>query len=111
MRPLARTPGNPYDLASVWERIRRMPRVAKFVLACAALLMSTTLYAEDAKTPRPEGVVGDGVPAFTVRPGYRVTLVAKDLGEARFLAFDEAGTLYVSQPKDGTILALKDTDS
>ena len=59
----------------------------------------------------PEGVVGDGVPAFTVRPGYRVTLVAKDLGEARFLAFDEAGTLYVSQPKEGAILSLKDTDS
>jgi glucose/arabinose dehydrogenase len=40
-----------------------------------------------------------------------VTLVAKDLDEARFLAFDESGTLYVSQPKEGVILALKDTDS
>src|SRR3954471_5806679 len=61
--------------------------------------------------PKAQGVVGEGVPAFTVRPGYKVTLVAKDLGEARFLAFDESGTLYVSQPKDGTILSLKDTDS
>jgi glucose/arabinose dehydrogenase len=40
-----------------------------------------------------------------------VTLVAKDLGEARFMALDEAGTLYVSQPKEGNVLALKDTDN
>ena len=77
------------------------------LLAC--LLVAARVYAEDA--PRAQGVVGEDVPAFTVRPGYRVTLVAKDLGEARFLAFDDAGTLYVSQPKAGSILALRDTDS
>src|SRR5689334_660621 len=64
-----------------------------------------------AEPPKAQGVVGEGVRAFTVRPGYRVTLVAKDLGEARFLAFDDKGTLYVSQPKAGTILALRDIDS
>src|SRR3954463_13971755 len=61
--------------------------------------------------PRAQGILGEGVPPFTVRPGYRVTLVAKDLGEARFITFDDAGTLYVSQPKAGAILALRDTDS
>src|SRR5688500_12976931 len=75
----------------------------------ACLLAAGPVSADD--PPRPQGVVGDDVPAFTVRPGYRVTLVAKDLGEARFLAFDDAGTLYVSQPKAGSILALRDTDS
>lgn len=63
-----------------------------------------------ADAPRPQGVLGDGVPKFTVRPGYRVSLVAKDLKEARFLTFDDAGTLYVSQPSAGSILALRDTD-
>jgi len=73
------------------------------------LLIPAPAYAQD--SPRPQGVVGEDVPPFAVRPGYRVTLVAKDLGEARFLAFDDAGTLYVSQPKAGKILALRDTDS
>src|SRR5688500_6251465 len=75
----------------------------------ACLLAAGPVSADD--PPRPQGVVGDDVPAFTVRPGYRVTLVAKDLEDARFLEFDDAGTLYVSQPKAGTILALRDTDS
>jgi glucose/arabinose dehydrogenase len=61
--------------------------------------------------PRAQGVLGDGVPKFAVRPGYRVTLAAQDLGEARFLAFDDGGTLYVSQPKKGAIVALRDEDS
>lgn len=67
-------------------------------------------FAQDPETPRPQGVLADGVPKFTVRPGYRVSIVAKDLKEARFIAFDDAGTLYVSQPQAGAILALRDTD-
>ena len=63
------------------------------------------------EAPKAQGVVGEGVPPFAVRPGYKVTLVAKDLDEARFLTFDDKGTLYVSQPKAGAILALRDTDS
>src|SRR5688500_8866747 len=64
-----------------------------------------------ADVPRAQGVLGDGVPKFTVRPGYRVTLVAQDLKEARFITFDDAGTLYLSQPNStGSILALRDTD-
>ncbi|PQV63214.1 Glucose/arabinose dehydrogenase, beta-propeller fold [Abditibacterium utsteinense] len=51
--------------------------------------------------------LGEGVPAFQVRPGFRVTLVAKDFGEARFIEFDDKGTLYVSQPGSGTIAALR----
>src|SRR3954469_7011818 len=61
--------------------------------------------------PKAQGVLGEGVPAFAVRPGYRMTLVAKDLEEVRFMAFDESGTLYVSQPKAGAILALRDVDN
>ena len=56
------------------------------------------------------GSVGEGVPAFVVRPGYRVELAADDLGEARFMEFDDAGTLYLSQPRAGKIVTLKAND-
>lgn len=42
--------------------------------------------------------VGPKVPAFWVRPGYRVTLVADDLKNARFMALDGKGDLYLSRP-------------
>ncbi|HEX8464443.1 MAG TPA: hypothetical protein VF627_07475 [Abditibacterium sp.] len=53
------------------------------------------------------GQVGPNVPAFTVRPGFRVSLVAQNFGEARFLQFDDKGTLYVSQPGSGSISTLR----
>jgi len=37
-------------------------------------------------------------PPFWVRPGYKVTLVAQKVGNARFMAFDDKGTLYISRP-------------
>jgi glucose/arabinose dehydrogenase len=74
------------------------------------LALSLPCFGQDPATPRPQGVLADRVPKFTVRPGYRVSLVADDLKEARFLTFDDGGTLYVSQPSAGSILALRDTD-
>ena len=57
------------------------------------------------------GSVGEGVPeGFAVREGYRVTLAAEDLPEARFLQFGDDGTLYLSQPRSGQIMSLKDAD-
>ncbi len=55
-----------------------------------------------------KGSVGEGVPNFTVRAGYRVTLASPDLGEARFMEWDDKGTLFVSQPNRGKIIALTD---
>ena len=52
-------------------------------------------------------VVGPGVPAFQVRPGYRVDLVAGDIGEVRFIEFGKPGILYVSQPRTGAIVTLQ----
>jgi glucose/arabinose dehydrogenase len=57
-----------------------------------------------------EGIRGANVPEFQVRPGYRVTLVAEGIRGARFLEFDDRGTLFVSQPRQGTIHALRDED-
>jgi glucose/arabinose dehydrogenase len=83
---------------------------AAWLLALSPLLFPTIGPAQDADAPRAQGVLGEGVPKFTVRPGYKVTLAAENLGEVRFITFDDAGTLYLSQPKAGTILALRDTD-
>jgi glucose/arabinose dehydrogenase len=47
---------------------------------------------------------------FTVRAGYKVTVAVPDLPAARFLAFDDRGTLYVSRPDRGDIVAFKDPD-
>lgn len=58
------------------------------------------------------GTVGEGVPAFTVRAGYRVEVAVKRglVEEARFMEFGDEGTLFVSQMKHGRIVALRDTD-
>lgn len=57
------------------------------------------------------GETGPGVPAFDVRKGYRVTLAAEDFGRpARFLEVGSDGTLFVSQPQPGKIIALQDKD-
>ncbi|HEX2971831.1 MAG TPA: PQQ-dependent sugar dehydrogenase [Tepidisphaeraceae bacterium] len=58
----------------------------------------------------PAEPLGPGVPPFYVRSGYRVTLAADKLEEARFLEFDNRGNLYVSQPAAGRILLLRDLD-
>jgi glucose/arabinose dehydrogenase len=56
------------------------------------------------------GSVGQGVPAFEVRQGYRVTLAAQNFGAARHMELDDKGTLFVSQPAAGKVVALSDKD-
>jgi len=58
----------------------------------------------------PAEALGPGVPKFTVRTGYKVTLAAEGLTEARFMEIDDKGTLYVSQNRGGNIVALSDKD-
>jgi glucose/arabinose dehydrogenase len=48
--------------------------------------------------------------ALRVPPGFRIEVFARDLGRARFLALDPRGTLLVSVPRSGRILALPDDD-
>ncbi len=50
--------------------------------------------------------VGPGVPDFWVRPGYKVTLVADDLKNARFMVLDGKGSLFLSRPDRGDVLRL-----
>lgn len=57
------------------------------------------------------GTLGEGMPEFRVRDGYHVSLASKQLPEARFIEFDDNGTLYVSAPRKGEIYTLRDTDN
>jgi glucose/arabinose dehydrogenase len=43
-------------------------------------------------------------------PGFAIEFFARDLGFARFLALDPRGTLLVSVPRSGRVLALPDDD-
>ena len=72
----------------------------KTLVALGGLLICAT-------AAQARGTVGPGVPAFSVRDGYKVTLVAQDFGQGRFLQLGENGTLYVSQPNQGSISTLK----
>lgn len=72
----------------------------KSLVALSGLLLCAT-------TSHAAGVTGPGVPAFTVRDGYSVTLVGKDLGETRFIEPGAPDILYLSQPNTGAISTLK----
>lgn len=50
------------------------------------------------------------VAEFTVREGFEVTVAVPGPENARFMEFGSDGTLYVSRPRAGDILALRDTD-
>jgi glucose/arabinose dehydrogenase len=48
--------------------------------------------------------------ALRLPPGFSISVFARGLGAARFLAVDPRGTLLVSIPRSGRIVALPDTD-
>lgn len=58
------------------------------------------------------GEVGEDVPPFVVRPGYRVTVASTPglLRDAQFLAAAPRGILFVAEPAHGTIVLLRDDD-
>lgn len=91
--------------------------IHRLACAIALLVLVTPPVRAQEKVARGAGTVGPNVPAFDVRAGYHVTLAAEDFGEARFLEFDDRGTLFVSQPGGGrrggggTIRALRDADN
>ena len=83
----------------------------KIIIATVVAFCSSIAFAQ-----LPENIEsdrGEDVPAFKVRPGYRVTRVVPDkaIKEARFLEFSDDGkTLFVSQRENGAIIALRDPD-
>ena len=69
-------------------------------MALSGLLLCAT-------TSHAAGTVGAGVPNFSVRDGYTVTLAGQDLGDTRFIEPGAAGILYLSQPGQKTISTLQ----
>jgi glucose/arabinose dehydrogenase len=72
----------------------------------------------EANQPAASAATGPIAPAdapevakFTVRAGYEVSVAVLDLPGARMLEIDDRGTLYVSRPQMGDIVALRDTDA
>ena len=54
--------------------------------------------------PTSQGDLGPGVPVgFWVRPGFRVSVAVPRIEDARFMAFDDKGRLYVSRPDHGDV--------
>ncbi|MBI4637640.1 MAG: sorbosone dehydrogenase family protein [Candidatus Rokubacteria bacterium] len=49
-------------------------------------------------------------PRLTLPPGFQIQVFAAGLGAARFMALDPTGTVLVSVPSEGRILALPDRD-
>ncbi len=88
--------------------------IPKYLLGAALLSFAAAASAQDTAINSKVaggGSVGPGVPAFTVRAGYRVTLASNDIGNARFMEFDGTGkTLFVSQNRRNKIIALQDKD-
>lgn len=68
--------------------------------------------AQDVNQPPAPGSVplAPEIERFTVRSGFKVTLAADAIDAARFLEVDDKGTLYVSRPTLGDIIALTDKD-
>jgi glucose/arabinose dehydrogenase len=75
------------------------------LISLIVLALTTSTFAQT-QPARGGGERGPSVPDFWVRPGYRVTLAADKLPEARFMEFDDKGTLYLSQPGAGSITTL-----
>ena len=49
-------------------------------------------------------------PTLKVPPGFAIDVFADQVGSVRFMAVDPAGTLLVSEPSSGRVLALPDRD-
>lgn len=93
------------------------------LLVLASGLSATTVMAQDAGVPgrtspefRIEGNINKPTqlapdPAkLRVPDGYRVDVVASDLGNARMLAVAADGTVYVTRRSEADVLMLKDAD-
>jgi glucose/arabinose dehydrogenase len=87
--------------------MRGAPRRAAIRLA-AALLPTLLLAGCWGFDPTPAPAADQA--SLRLPAGFAIEVFARDLGPARFLAVDPAGTLLVSVPRNGRVLALPDDD-
>lgn len=85
-------------------RLRAAPPCPVRAAALAGLVLGACAGAEPVPAP------ADPAATLRVPPGFRVQVFAHDLGFPRMLAVDPEGTLLVSVPRQGRVLALPDDD-
>jgi glucose/arabinose dehydrogenase len=98
-----------------------MKRVIFLVTLCAALLLIALFAWKNFRgigpaVRKPPQDIADLIrrdpngPPLRLAPGFSLSVFARDLGKPRVLVLDRNGTLLVSIPSSGTILALPDRD-
>jgi glucose/arabinose dehydrogenase len=80
-------------------RVRRASRVCGATLALAGCVGFL-----------PEPAPSADLSTIRLPPGFAIEFFARDLGYPRFLALDSRGTLLVSVPRAGRVIALPDDD-
>jgi len=80
--------------------------VWRYIMGC--ILILGIFITAGGWTPAEAQSLGEDVPDFSVRPGYRVTLAADNIDNARFMETNSDGTVYISRPRHGDILSLRD---
>jgi glucose/arabinose dehydrogenase len=78
--------------------------VAPVIAARASALLALGLLA----AALPGAADAQGGPKLKVPPGFAIDVFADKVGSVRFMAIDPAGTLLVSEPSAGRVLALPD---
>jgi glucose/arabinose dehydrogenase len=71
----------------------------RWLLLCSLLALS--MWGPDTATAQTG-------PRFTVPPGFTIDVFADSVGSIRLMALDSAGTLLVSEPNRGRVIALPD---
>jgi len=88
---------------------------SRLLLVLGSLASATVAVAES--TPAAAPAAADATSSLsapkgiTVRAGYEVTVAVEKLDNARFMEFDDKGTLYVSRPNIGDVLTFRDTNN
>jgi glucose/arabinose dehydrogenase len=90
-----------FDIASTPPRGRRRRAAG----TCAATLVLAGCVAI-----LPQPAPSADLTVIRLPPGFAIEVFARDLGYARFMTLDPRGTLLVSVPRAGRVLALPDDD-
>ena len=80
----------------------RLRRAGRTCAAAVALAGCVSIF--------PQSAPSADLTTIRLPPGFAIELFARDLGFARFMTLDPRGTLLVSVPRAGRVLALPDDD-
>jgi glucose/arabinose dehydrogenase len=61
--------------------------------------------------PEQKAFSEDFIQELTLPEGFNVNVFANDLKNPRIMVVDDAGVVYVTQPSEGNVLALRDSDN